>query len=327
MNYLKSKIRRFLFKLKKINNLIYCIFNNNKFKHRIAIISCDKWKDNVKEDILLKIELNKALIDAEIISWQDKTIDYTKYDAIIIRSIWGYQDYIEEFLEWVNTLKNNKVRVFNSPEILLSNLNKYNQFKTLDQNKIPHIETIFINKDDIEIEKIENLYKKYESIVLKPVISGSGNNTFTISNKIKKNNIKLSEVNEKFSKVLNDINRYLMVQPFVKEINEGELSVVVISKKISHAAIRYTNIFNDINQIKIVDVGKLDEKVVEIVNKCIGIEEYNDSLYMRIDLVKIDSEYKVMEIELVEPQLFFEFKQNKSKLKEFVKVVNNIISK
>lgn len=325
MNYLKEKLRKILFKLKKISNNLFCKINKKNFKKKVAIVSCDKWKGIVKEDILLKLELNKKLIDVDIISWQDKNIDYKKYDALIIRSIWGYQDYIEDFIEWLNTLNENKIKIFNDTEILLSNLNKYKQFKILDDNKIPHIETTFIERKNIE--DVKELYKKYKNIVLKPIISGSGNNTFVISDEIKKNNIELDKVEEKFDKILNEFNNYIMVQPFIKEINNGELSVVVIDGTISHAAVRYTNIFNNLNQIKIVDIKDLDEKVIEIVNKCIQIKQYNNSLYMRVDLVKINDDYKVMELELVEPQLFFDFKQNKTKLKEFVKLINEIISK
>lgn len=321
MGYLKLKIKKMLFNLKKFNNNLFCKINKKRFNKRIAIVSCDKWKNKVKEDILLKIELNKKLIDADIISWQDKSIDYKKYDALIIRSIWGYQDYIKSFIEWLNNLNNSNIKVFNDTNIILSNLNKYEQFRILDENKIPHIETTFINKENLD--DIKKIYDKHKEIVIKPIISGSGNNTFIISNKIKKNNIEISEVKDKFDKVLNEVNNYIMVQPFIKEIDDGELSVVVIDGKISHAAIRYTNIFNNLNQIKIVDLKDLNDKVLIIVNKCIEIKEYKNSLYMRIDLVKINNDYKIMELELVEPQLFFEFKQNKNKLKEFVEVIKN----
>lgn len=320
MGYLKLKIKKILFNLKKFNNNLFCSINKKRFNKRIAIVSCDKWKNKVKEDILLKIELNKKLIDVDIISWQDKSIDYKKYDALIIRSIWGYQDYIKSFIEWLNSLNDN-IKVFNNTNIILSNLNKYEQFKILDENKIPHIETTFINKENLD--DIKKIYDKHKDIVIKPIISGSGNNTFIISDNIKKNNIEISEVNEKFNKVLNEVNNYIMVQPFIKEIDDGELSIVVIDTKISHAAIRYTNIFNNLNLIKIVDLKDLDDKVLKIVNKCMGIKEYKDSLYMRIDLVKINDDYKIMELELVEPQLFFEFKQNKNELKKFVEVINN----
>ena len=321
MGYLKLKIKKILFNLKKFNNNLFCSINKKRFNKRIAIVSCDKWKNKVKEDILLKIELNKKLIDVDIISWQDKSIDYKKYDALIIRSIWGYQDYIKSFIKWLNNLNNSNIKVFNDTNIILSNLNKYEQFRILDENKIPHIETTFINKENLD--DIKKIYDKHKDIVIKPIISGSGNNTFIISDKIKKNNIEISEVKDKFDKVLNEVNNYIMVQPFIKEIDDGELSVVVIDGKISHAAIRYTNIFNNLNQIKIVDLKDLNDKVLIIVNKCIEIKEYKNSLYMRIDLVKINNDYKIMELELVEPQLFFEFKQNKNELKKFVEVINN----
>jgi len=322
---MKEKIKRIVFSIKKINNKLFCKINKKKFNKKIAIVSSDKWINIVKEDILLKIELNKQNIDAQIISWQDKDIDYTKYNALIIRSIWGYQDYIEEFIEWIQDKKLSNIKIFNNNDILLSNLNKYEQFKLLDENNIPHIETTFISKDDVNENKLKFLYNKYKNIVIKPIISGSGNNTYIVSNKINKNNIELKDIKKKFRSVLNEVNNYIMVQPFVKEINDGELSIVVINGKISHAALRYTNIFNNKNLIEIVNVSNLEKEVIDIVNKCINIKEYKDALFMRVDLVKVNNNYKLMELELVEPQLFYDFKQNKFKLKEFIQIIKNII--
>ena len=49
---------------------------------------------------------------------------------------------------------------------------------------------------------------------------------------------------------------------------------------------------------------------------------------MRIDIVKIDNDYMVMELELIEPDLFF-YKLNKNDRKrildEFISAINNII--
>lgn len=44
--------------------------------------------------------------------------------------------------------------------------------------------------------------------------------------------------------------------------------------------------------------------MLEIVNKICLIKEYKDNLYMRIDLVKTNEEYQVMEVEQLDPQLF-----------------------
>lgn len=320
---MKNKLRKLLFLSKRFGNKFYIRFNKNKFDKRIAIVSCDKWVGKVKEDELLKFELNKLYVDVDIVSWQDKSIDYSKYDAVIIRSLWGYQDYIEEFMNYLDQLKKNKVKVFNDVDILKDNLNKYEQFKILDKYEIPHIDTFFLKKD--ELYKIAKIGKNYSDLVVKPIISGSGNNTFIISEDIKKNNISIDDVENKFKNVLNDINNYLMVQPFVKEIDNGEISVILIANEVSHVVVRNTSIFNDKGSIMVLGLDFMDKRMKSIVDSCSKIKEYKDALYMRVDLVKIDNDYKVMELELVEPQLFMGFRKTKKQLENFAKVIREKI--
>ncbi len=320
---MKNKIKKILFLLQRTGNKIFVKLNNKKFNKRIAIVSCDKWVGKVKEDELLKFELNKLLVDVDIISWQDRSVDYSRYDAIVIRSLWGYQDYIEEFIDYLDKLKKDNVKVFNNVEILKDNLNKYEQFKILDKYEIPHIETFFLKKD--ELDKVSKINKEHKDLVVKSIISGSGNNTFIISDTIEKNNISVDEVKDKFSKVLNDTNNYLMVQPFVKEIDNGEISIVLIDNKVSHMVVRNTSIFNNKTSISVVDLDTMDIKMKNIVESCTKIKEYQDALYMRVDLVKIDDEYKVMELELVEPQLFLGFRKTKKELLKFAKAMREKI--
>ena len=71
---MKNSLRQLLFLLIRNGNRIFVKLNNKKFNKKIAIVSCDKWVGKVKEDELLKFELNKLLVDVDIISWQDKKI-------------------------------------------------------------------------------------------------------------------------------------------------------------------------------------------------------------------------------------------------------------
>lgn len=320
---MKSKIRLLLFLLARNTNRLFVKLNRKRFNKKIAIVSCDKWLGKVKEDELLKFELNKLFVDVDIVSWQDKAVDYSKYDAVIIRSLWGYQDYIQEFMMFLDKLKKEKINVFNDVDILKDNLNKYEQFKILDKYQIPHIETFFFKKD--ELSNVAKIYKEYKDLVVKPIISGSGNNTFIISDTINKNNISVDEVKNRFDKVLNETNNYLMVQPFVKEIDNGEISVVLIDNKISHIVVRNTSVFNDKSSIMVLGLDAMDEKMKSIVDSCSNIKEYKKALYMRIDLVKIDKDYKVMELELVEPQLFLGFRKTKKQLVMFAKAIRKKI--
>ena len=69
----------------------------------------------------------------------------------------------------------------------------------------------------------------------------------------------------------------------------------------------------------------MDDKMKSIVDRCSNINEYKSALYMRVDLVKIDDNYKVMELELVEPQLFLAFRKTKKQLVDFAKAIKEKI--
>ena len=111
-------IKEFLFNLFKLKTIIYDLFKQNNYYMSVAIVSCDKWKEKVKEDWLIKHELNKLNIRAEIISWQDKNIDLTKFDSLLIKSIWGFQHNKKEFDNWLDNIKKKKIKIFNDIEII-----------------------------------------------------------------------------------------------------------------------------------------------------------------------------------------------------------------
>ena len=50
----------------------------------------------------------------------------------------------------------------------------------------------------------------------------------------------------------------------------------------------------------------MDKKIIDNVKKVISIDEYKKAVFMRVDFVKDGSDYKVMEVELVDPNLFIE---------------------
>lgn len=297
---IKYYIKRIKLKLKIFNNKIYVLLNKNKFKKKIAIVSCDKYKNRIEEDILLKIGFNKHNIDCNIISYE--TDDYLNYDALIIRSIWGYQDNIEEFNKFLNKVKKNNIKIFNSVDIINNNYHKNIQYELLVKNNIPVIKTYFTKDLD---EASDLISKEKEPVVIKPIVSGSGHNTYVIG-KTSKNSIKVNDIKNKFK----DIDSGVMIQPYVKEVENGELSLIFINNKFLYGIKRYTNIFNDKFEINYIDKTKVDSKLIDMGFSILKIKEYENSTYARIDLIKTNSTYKIMEVELVEPQLFLTYIPN-----------------
>lgn len=257
----------------------------------IAIVSCNNWKDKLFEDQLLKRKIIENGYSAEIISWEEEK-NFKKYDKYILRSIWGYQNKYLDFKKWLNTLKENNKKVFNNVDIVLNNIKKDKQFEILFNNKIPTVETIFID----DYTKINN----YKGCVVKPSISGSGENTFLINDE---NSCEISKIFKGLLQENGDLK--IMVQPFIKGINNGEYSVIFINGILSHTMIRYPGIFSIKKRPELVKNPPLS--VIKLAKKVSKIKDFDNYLYMRADIVLENNNPIIMEIELTDPDLMTKY--------------------
>lgn len=305
-------IKEFLFRIFKLINKFYDFTHEKNYQTSIALISCDKWQKKVKEDWYLKNELNKLNAKVDIVSWQDKSIDFTKYDSLIIRSIWGFQNYKEEFDKWLDIIDTQKIKIFNNIDIIRNNYNKELQFKLLKKYGIKTIKTEFITIDQNLSQKIA-IIQKEKPIVVKPSVSESGNDTYIIdkSNSTYKNAICLDKINDIFNERY--YGKKLMIQPFVNEVFDGEYSICCINGVITHAVLKYSNVFENKNIIKNIPLDDIDTNMLEITKNILNIKEYKDNLYMRVDFLKQNNEYLIMEVELLDPNMFLLFISEKKK--------------
>ena len=285
MSKLRRKIYKLRIKLLYLSNNIKYLFTRGK---KVNIVSSSKYKNRIKEDLILQKYLLKEGYHTKIISFED---DYQESDLNIIRSVWGYHHKVEKFLEFIN---NNKT--INTKDLIINNIDKKKQYQILKENDISTIDTIFL--DNIKEYKYNS-----DKIVIKPVISASGDNTFIINNVNDLENVKN----------LNNI----MIQPFIDGVNDGEISVIVIDKRIKYGIKRFPGVFTKYKKEEYISINNLDKDIIDTVNNIILIKEYKEAVFMRIDFIFDNNCYKVMEVELVDPNLFIET-INDSKLKDEV---------
>ena len=305
---MRRKIKKIKFLLYKLLINVVCkiiTFNSNK---RVAIVSCNKWKNKVLEDVKLKYYLSKVGIKTDIISFEEHN-NIEKYEAVIIRSVWGFSR--DSFQTWLDNVHKKNIKIFNNIELIKSNYSKKNQIELLSKYNIECIPTDYINNDVKLKQEICAKVEKYGNIVVKPHISESGKGAFVIpfSSKIK-NSVSIEEfLNQK-----TDTDLFL-VQPFYEEITDGEISVIVIDKKVSHIIKRFPGVFDTEKKTVEISLDIVDKKIIDIANKIANIKEYSDHLYIRIDFIKTEDRYLVLEIELVDPMLFFNAIEDKKKRK------------
>lgn len=286
---------------------------------KIGIVSCDKWKDKICEDLLLKIELIQNGIKADIISWQDKNINYKEYECLILRSVWGYQDVYHQFKEWLLFIKSNDIIIFNDVDIILNNIKKDKQFEILRKYSIQHIPTTII-KDSIDWDQL-NVYGK--EIVIKPIISGSGDNTYKFDLTGEKNRLQVGDsVIQKYETILKQTDNGLMIQPFISGINDGEYSCIFIDGINTHNMLRFPGVIGEKKRAQFVDT--VPKKVFDLARKVSNIPEFSGYLYARIDIVLQNNEPYIMEVELTEPDLLIKYISDEEIQKE---VVNKFVKK
>lgn len=272
---------------------------------KIGIVSCDKWKDKLEEDINLNKTLNNLGLCSEIISWQQPL--EKKYDMLILRSVWGYQNYYEDFKKWLLYIKENNIPLFNNVEIILNNIRKDIQFDILKKNNIETIDTVFINLSEFNKNNLLNYINKGD-YVIKPTISGSGENTFLVTNSNinLENIIKKEDILKTYKFILkNNIDCKIMLQPFVSEINNGEYSCIFIDGQLTHTMLRFPNVFHEKKRPYF--ISEVPENIINLAKKVEKIPEFKNYLYMRVDMVLVDGKAQIMEVELTDPDLLTKY--------------------
>jgi hypothetical protein len=116
----------------------------------------------------LVVALRGRLGDAHvrIVSWDDPSVDWASFDAVIIRSTWDYTDRFDEFLVWVDRVAAVTVLVNDAAVVRWSTDKRY--LADLAAEGISITPTIFVGPGD-PVPQVEGVH------VVKPTI-GAGSN-------------------------------------------------------------------------------------------------------------------------------------------------------
>lgn len=274
-------------------------------------------KNLTVEDKLLANRLRESGFDARTLLWDD---DFDKtgsdFDAVIVHSCWGYHTKPREFLNWIDALETNGVRIFNSPSVVRWNLDKI-YLRELSRRGFKIPPTVWFERGGTGVLSKILAENDWQKAVVKPTVSATAWRTFVVA----RDSAELLQ--PEFETLLGAGGA--MVQKFIEEIEtRGEWSFVFFDKKFSHACLkrakagdfRVQNNFGGTVETGIVPPPVLLEtaqKIVSVVRE--------DLLYARVDAVETDGELSLMELELIEPLLFLD--NNESALHKFAAAVAN----
>jgi glutathione synthase/RimK-type ligase-like ATP-grasp enzyme len=251
---------------------------------------------------------SKLNIQNDVIIWDQ--VDWSQYENILIRSPWDYAQKNKLFINKLEQAVSLGINIIHDIDIINWNMDKSYLIELgAKMNVVPTI-----SLDKLSLDLVDNYFEKLGStLVVKPKIGAGGKNTF-----------KVSRENIDQLKVL--IGQALLVQPFIDSIkSQGEYSFIFFDGVFSHAVLKTA--VNDEFRIQQEYGGKTiayepaSDEVDEI--KFMLSQLNLKTIYARVDVVRHDHKFFLMELELIEPELFLPFGQNSAA--KFVKAVSKYL--
>lgn len=277
------------------------MFSMTKSGKKIAILICNKYYQTPTsiDNNLFLYALSETGLEYELVVWDKPNIGWEKYSAVLIRATW---DYIEGkrdiFIQTLEAITNQNVPLYNSIDIVRWNSHK-SYLLDLEQKDVRILDTLIISKDKKSHQNIFNLQSEDNEYVIKPIISGGAYKTF----RVKSANI------EQILGMYFKEDEEIIIQPFMPEIiNEGEWSFVFFNGLYSHAIllkpaagdfrvqIKHGGTIQSINPTK---------AMIQEAKRIISMIDDEVPLYARVDFVRKNNQLYLMELELIEPALFF----------------------
>lgn len=259
-------------------------------KH-ILFLSCQKLDGFISDESLAVEELKAHGFKVSTLPW-DVEADWKSFDLVIIRTTWDYTQRPQEFLEKMKLIAS-QTKLVNSYEVVKWNYHK-GYLGELEKKGAKIVPTVFFS--------YPGTFKlppdwKFSSFILKPCISASAYKTMIVSREDLESGAYAKEL----------FAGDWMLQPFLEEIKQGEISLHYFNKTFSHAILKVPKPGDfrvqeehggDIQSYS--PAPSLLQEAQKLVNNVPF-----DLLYARVDLVPYQGENLLMELELIEPALYF----------------------
>ena len=254
----------------------------------------------LREDELVAAALEREGLRCERIAWSDPGFDWRTTRAAVFRSTWDYHLRFGEFSAWLARAER-LTRLVNAPPLVRWNADK-RYLLELAGRGIDVVPTRVLEAGarprlDVLLDELG-----WSEAVVKPVVSASAHETHRLTSD------GAAALEPRLHALLE--RQPLLLQPFRREIvDDGELSLVVIDGRFTHAVRKVPargdfRVQDDHGGTVQPHAASADEiRFAEAAAAAAPIAP----AYARVDCVRTSSGPMLMELEAIEPELFFRF--------------------
>ncbi|GLZ47648.1 hypothetical protein Acsp06_38330 [Actinomycetospora sp. NBRC 106375] len=229
-------------------------------------------------------------VDADDAPWDDDTVDWAGADLVAVRTTWDYTERRDAFLSWAGQV-DAATRLVNPRAVLEWNSHK-RYLVELAEAGVPTVPTTLLAAGSPVPDDLGR-----GTVVVKPAVSAGGRGTHLG---------RPDDLRETVADLLTVGD--VLVQPAVESIGrDGEVSLIRLGDAWSHAVRKLPAAGGFLVHEKY--GGELADhtpttREVEVAEAALARAPAADLVAARVDLVRLDGEPVVMELELIEPELF-----------------------
>jgi len=264
---------------------------------RLAVATSKDYPTIQPDDAGLAVALERRGIDPVVCVWNDPEVEWSAFDAVLIRTIWDYFKQHAGFLAWLDRLDALGIPTFNDSALLRWNSDK-RYLLELARHGVAIIPTRLASAHELH-DVLATV--PAQQVVIKPTISGGAWHT-----------LRGTVGDPTFAQAVARLPRQFdyLVQPFVPEIvSDGEWSLLYFGGEFSHAVIKrpatgdyrvQTEYGGSVEPILPSAATLASAGQALAVVAALG---HGDQGYVRVDGVICDNRFLIMELEMIEPFL------------------------
>ena len=264
----------------------------------VVFATCAEKPQITDDDAVLAAALRPLGIEVTAAPWTD--IDpFASIDAppIVLRSTWDYHRLPTMFSVWLQSLQDSGRPVWNPPAIALGNIDKV-YLRQLQQLGIEIPRTRWLDHPDRSAVHAAMAEEGWPSAVLKPRIAATayGTHLVTPGSELTEDDLAPARASG------------ALLQEFIPEIADGgESSLVYCDGAFSHAVIKHAKAGDFRVQKDFGGSVKRTTPPQELRTFADGViaAAAQNSYYARVDAVSTPRGPLLMELELIEPELYF----------------------
>jgi hypothetical protein len=274
----------------------------------VALATCRVLPEPDIDEAPTLAALRAAGISAETVAWDDPQSDFSAARMTVLRATWNYPEHPERFLAWLERTAA-VTELWNPLPVLRWNLHK-SYLLDLERAGVPVVPTCLVRRGEPTTLREILDGRGWSDVVIKPAVSAASR----LTERSGPESLDRGEAHLRGLVEKEDV----LVQPYQAAVDGyGERALMWIDGELTHS-VRKAPRFSGKDE-SVAGPLPIAPAEAEVARAALAVAD-TPLLYARIDLAPgPDGTPQVMELELIEPSLFFPF--SPPALERFVRAV------